>query len=295
MPRFMPHWPFMEIFGAIEAGGTKFICGVGTGPDDIITTEIPTTSPAETIAKSVAWLSENSRGRLRAAGIGSFGPVDLNLNSPTWGFITSTPKATWRNCDLAGAIGKALGVPVQFETDVNAAILGEARWGAAREVSNCLYLTIGTGIGGGAIVSGRLLHGLSHPEMGHVWVPHDLASDPFAGACPYHGDCLEGLASGPAIEARWGVKGEELDAGHPAWPLEAKYLAYGLANYVCTLSPERILIGGGVMRQSQLYTMVRLELARILAGYIRDVPAIVPPKLGGRAGVVGALALAIAG
>jgi fructokinase len=289
---FMHTNPFMRIFGAIEAGGTKFVCGVGTGPDDILTTEIPTTSPAVMVAQSVAWLSKHGRGGLHAVGIGSFGPVDLNPESPSWGFITSTPKAAWRNFDLAGTVGKALGVPVRFNTDVNAAVLGEARWGAARNVSNCLYLTIGTGIGGGALVSGRLLHGLSHPEMGHVAIPHDWAADPFAGTCPYHRDCLEGLASGPAIAARWGAKGEDLEAGHPAWALEAKYLAYGIANYICTLSPQRILLGGGVMRQAHLYPMVRADLAQILAGYIGELPEILPAGLGDRAGVLGALALA---
>lgn len=280
-------------FGAIEAGGTKFVCGVGTGPDDIITAEIPTTSPAVTIASVISWLSARSpHGGLVEVGIGSFGPVDLTADSPFWGYITSTPKTAWRNFDLAGAIGKGLGVPVRFDTDVNAALLGEARWGAARDIANCLYLTIGTGIGGGAIVSGRLLHGLTHPEMGHVRIPHDLAEDPFAGACPYHGDCLEGLASGPAIEARWGVKPEALAPDHPGWALEAKYLAYGIANYVCTLSPERILVGGGVMRQAGLYSLIAAELERVLAGYVSKIPVVMPPQLGGLAGVLGALALA---
>ncbi len=280
------------MFGAIEAGGTKFVCGVGTGPDDIVSTQIPTTSPAETLARTIAWLGEYD---LHSVGIGSFGPVDLNPDSPSWGFITSTPKAAWRNCDLAGAIGRGLGVPVRFDTDVNAAVRGEARWGAARGVSNCLYLTIGTGIGGGAIVGGRLLHGLTHPEMGHIRVPHDWSADPFAGCCPFHGDCLEGLASGPAIAARWGARGEELAADHPAWDLEAKYLAYGIANVVCTLSPERILVGGGVMRQGHLYRRINAEVKRVLARYVADIPPVAPPELGERAGLLGALALAIEG
>jgi fructokinase len=282
-------------FGAIEAGGTKFVCGMGTGPDDIVTAEIPTTSPAATIAGVISWLSARwPDGGLSAIGIGSFGPVDLNADSPSWGYITSTPKAAWRYFDLAGAIGKGLGVPVRFDTDVNAAVLGEARWGAARDIANCLYLTIGTGIGGGAIVCGRLLHGLTHPEMGHVRIPHDLAEDPFPGVCPYHGDCLEGLASGPAIEARWGVKPEELAPDHPGWALEAKYLAYGIANYVCTLSPELILLGGGVMRQAGLCAAINAELERLMAGYVSKIPLVMPPQLGRLAGVLGALALAMA-
>jgi fructokinase len=277
----------MHTFGAIEAGGTKFVCGVGTGPEDLITTQIRTTSPDATVAAAVAWIREQSAGRLRAVGIGSFGPVDLAT-----GYITSTPKAAWRNYDLAGAVERGLGVPVRFDTDVNAAVLGESRWGGARDVSNCLYLTVGTGIGGGAIVGGQIVHGLTHPEMGHIRIPHDEAADPYAGACPYHGDCLEGLASGPAIEGRWGAPGRHLPPGHPAWVLEARYLALGIANFVCTLSPERILVGGGVMRQSQLYEMVSGEVGRILAEYVEKQPDIAPPQLGELAGVIGALALA---
>jgi fructokinase len=277
----------MAVFGGIEAGGTKFVCGIGTGPDDLITTRIPTTAPEATVAEAVAWIAEKSAGGLRAVGIGSFGPVDLSR-----GYITSTPKAAWRNFDLAGAVRKALGVPVRFDTDVNAAVLGEARWGAARDVSNCLYLTIGTGIGGGAIVGGRIVHGLTHPEMGHVRIPHDLLADPYAGGCPYHADCLEGLASGPAIEARWGTPGRDLPSDHPAWVLEARYLAHGIANFICTLSPERILIGGGVMRQTQLYETVSREVERILAEYVERLPPIMPPGLGEFSGVLGALALA---
>jgi fructokinase len=272
--------------GAIEAGGTKFVCGIGTGPDDLITTRVPTTSPDETVAAAVAWLRVQSGGQLSAVGIGSFGPVDLKR-----GWITSTPKAGWRNYDLAGAVACGLGVPVSLDTDVNAAVLGEARWGAARGFTDCLYLTIGTGIGGGAIVGGRIAHGLTHPEMGHIRVPHDPSADPFEGSCPYHGVCLEGLASGPAIRARWGVPGEELPPDHPAWTLEAHYLALGIANFVCTLSPEKILIGGGVMRQSQLFAMVRVEVEKILAGYVGTLPEIVPPALGELSGVLGALAL----
>jgi fructokinase len=277
----------LGIFGAIEAGGTKFVCGIGTGPGDFLTTQIPTTSPEATVAAAVAWLGEQSGGRLSAVGIGSFGPVDL-----TSGSITSTPKAAWRYYKLAGAVAKGLGVPVRFDTDVNAAVLGEARWGAARDVSNCLYLTIGTGIGGGAIVGGQILHGLTHPEMGHIRIPHETVEDPYAGVCPYHSDCLEGLASGPAIEGRWKTPGQNLPPDHPAWVLEARYLALGIANFVCTLSPEKILMGGGVMRQAQLYEMVRTEVKRILADYVEKLPEIGPPELGEVAGVLGALALA---
>lgn len=270
-------------FGAIEAGGTKFVCGVGTGPGDIETIHIPTTTPVETTETAIAFLRERRAG---AVGIASFGPVDL-----TAGRITSTPKAGWRNFDLADAVRRGLGVPVAFDTDVNGAALGEARWGAARGISDFLYLTVGTGIGGGAIVNGELLHGLAHPEMGHIRIPHDQTRDPFAGSCPFHGDCLEGLASGPAIEARWQRPAWELAANHEAWVLEAHYLALGIANWICTLSPKLILIGGGVAEQAQLFPMIRGEVAAILNGYV-ETPRIGPPELGARAGVLGALAMA---
>jgi fructokinase len=271
------------LLGGIEAGGTKFVCGVGTGPNDIETIHIQTTSPDATTSAAVEFLRKYS---LRAVGIASFGPVNLAT-----GHITSTPKEGWRNYDLAGTIRKALGVPVGFDTDVNGAALGEARWGAAQGISDFIYLTVGTGIGGGAMVGGRLLHGLAHPEMGHIRIPHDTARDPFRGVCPFHGDCLEGLASGPAIQARWGTPAPELPPDHPAWALEAHYLALAMANWMYTLSPKLILLGGGVGEQSQLFEEIRKELAGILNGYIQGCD-IAEPGLGSRAGVLGALALA---
>lgn len=236
---------------------------------------------------------------MRAIGIGSFGPVDLNPASRTWGFITSTPKAGWQNTDLAGPLARALSVPVGFDTDVNAAALGEKRWGAAQDCSDFIYLTVGTGIGGGAMINDRLVHGVMHPEMGHTRVPHDLARDPFAGVCPFHGDCLEGLASGPAIRVRWNSAGQDLSDEHDAWQLEAHYLALGLANWVCALSPQRIVIGGGVLDRAHLFPLIRAELQRLLNDYIQ-VPEllsgidqfIVPPLLGNSAGLAGTLVLA---
>jgi len=272
------------MFGAIEAGGTKFVCGVGTGPDDLKAIRIPTTSPEATVEEAVAFFS--AQGPLRAVGIGSFGPVDLRS-----GHITSTPKLGWQGYNFAGVIGKALGVPIGFDTDVNASALGEARWGAAQGLSDFLYLTVGTGIGGGAVVNGRLLHGLVHAEMGHIRIPHDRERDPFPGCCPYHGDCLEGLACGPAMEARWGCTPRELPAAHPAWALEAHYLALALNNWICTLSPQRIIVGGGVMDGGQLFGMVREELGRLLSGYT-CAGDVVGPGLGHKAGVLGALVLA---
>jgi fructokinase len=274
--------------GGVEAGGTKFVCVVGSGPDDVVAdTTIATTTPAETLARVVEFY--RTHAPVAAIGVGAFGPLDLDPRSPTFGSITNTPKPGWANTDLNAAL-RALGVPVTIDTDVNAAALGEQRWGAARRLDTFVYLTVGTGIGGGAIVGGRLVHGLGHPEMGHVPVPHDRARDPFAGCCPYHGDCLEGLASGPALRARWQRAPETLPDDHPAWDLESHYLALGLATIVSVLSPERIVIGGGVARP-HLLSRVRVELTRVLAGYVR-APEIVAPELGDRAGVFGALALA---
>src|SRR5215470_18888531 len=257
----------LSLFGCIEAGGTKFVCGVGTGPDDLRCTTVPTTSPSDTVQKVVEFFRATSN--LSAVGIGSFGPIDLHPESPTFGYITSTPKKDWQNFDLAGNLQEALDIPVGFDTDVNAAAAGEARWGAGRGIPNFIYLTVGTGIGGGAIVNGEVIHGLLHPEMGHIRVPHDFAIDPYAGGCPYHRDCLEGLASGPAMRERWGKPAEQLPADHQAWALEGHYLALGLATWVCTLSPERNILGGGVMQQEQLFPMIRAELTQLLNGYIR--------------------------
>jgi len=287
------------VYGGVEAGGTKFVCGIGTGPDDLKLGWFPTTSPDATVACVAAFFREHAGTPIDAVGIASFGPVDLDRASPTYGHITSSPKLDWRHYDLAGALARALHVPVGFDTDVNGAALGEGRWGAAQGNSDFIYLTVGTGIGGGAVVHGELVHGLVHPEMGHVRVPHDFAKDPFPGGCPYHQDCLEGLATGPAMQARWGKPAQDLPEDHPAWALEAHYLALGLSNWVCTLSPRRIVMGGGVMQQQQLFPMVRRELARLLNGYIRAAALmdeidqyVVPPQLGNRAGVLGAIALA---
>ena len=290
----------MSIYGGIEAGGTKFVCAVATGPDDIrAETRFSTTTPEETIERAKAFFEEGAReGPLAAIGIASFGPVDPNPDSPTFGYITTTPKEGWANIEFASRISRALGIPVGFDTDVNGAALGEHRWGAAQGLDTFIYLTVGTGIGGGGLVNGRPMHGLIHPEMGHVRLPRH-AHDFFPGVCPYHGDCLEGMATGPALEARWGQRPETLPADHPAWEMEAHYLAYGLVNFICTLSPQRIVMGGGVMEQSHLFPLIRQKVQSLLNGYVQS-PAIldqidgyiVPPALGKRAGVLGAIALA---
>lgn len=292
------------LYGGIEAGGTKIVCAVGTGPDDIrAETRFPTTTAAETIKQSLAFFQEQQaryrQEKLAAIGIASFGPVDPDPASPTFGYVTSTPKPGWANTDFAGPIRRALQVPVGFDTDVNGAALGEHRWGAAQGLHSFVYLTIGTGIGGGVLAEGQLVHGLLHPEVGHMRIPHDRQADPFPGICPFHGDCLEGLASGPAVTARWQQPSDTLPPDHPAWELEAHYLALSLANLICTLSPQRIVLGGGIMQQRHLFDMVRRDVQDLLNGYVQS-PAIleniddyiVPPGLGNRAGVLGAIALA---
>jgi fructokinase len=288
----------MTVYGGIEAGGSKWVCAIGTGPDDVRAAEtISTTSPEETIGRTVAFFERE--GPVDAIGIGSFGPVDPKPSSATWGFITTTPKPGWAHTDVAQEIRRRLSVPVAFDTDVNAAALGEHRWGAARGLDTFCYITVGTGIGGGAMVGGELLHGLVHPEFGHMRIPHDSAADPFPGACVYHGDCLEGLASGRAIEARWGRPATELEGDDAVWELQAGYLALGLVSVICVLSPQRIVIGGGVMKQPGLLGLVQRRVTALMNGYL-DAAAISEgigeyltlPALGARAGVLGAIALA---
>ena len=291
-----------QLWGGIEAGGTKFVCAVGTGPGDIRDrTVFPTTTPGETLSRAIDFFhrAREQNQPLRGVGIASFGPLDLNPLSERCGHITNTPKPGWADTDIRGRVREGLDLPVTIDTDVNGAALGEHRWGAAQGLETFVYITVGTGIGGGAMVNGRLLHGLVHPEMGHMRVPRDPARDSFPGLCPFHGDCLEGLASGPAVAARWGRKGESLPGNHPAWDLEAHYLALGLVNLICTLSPQRIVLGGGVMKNPHLFVLIREEVKNLLNGYLdarelMDAQSgyIVPPRLGDDAGIAGALALA---
>lgn len=292
----------MALFGGIEAGGTKFVCAVGSGPNDVrAEIRFPTTDPEETLGRAIEFFraQQAQHGPLAALGVAAFGPLDPDPRSPTYGHITTTPKPGWAHTDVVGALRAAFPVPIGFDTDVNGAALGEWRWGAAQGLDTFVYLTIGTGIGGGAMVNGALVHGLMHPEMGHMRIPHDRERDPFPGICPYHGDCWEGLACGPAVQARWGQRGETLPPDHPAWSLEAHYLALGVVNIVCVLSPQRVILGGGVMGVPGLLPQVQQEVQRLLNDYIRR-PAlteeiqsyIVLPGLGSRAGVLGAIALA---
>jgi fructokinase len=290
----------MRYYGGIEGGGTKFVCAIASGPEDIVAeTSFPTTTPEKTLAATLDFFRSHIQYPLAAVGIASFGPVDPEPSSPTYGYITTTPKPYWEHTDVRGPILAGLGVPVGFDTDVNIAALGEYRWGAARGLDTFVYLTVGTGLGGGGMVNGRLMHGLMHPEMGHMLLPRPRDGDPYAGFCTYHHDCWEGLATGPAVEDRWQTKAKELPPDHPAWELEAHYLALGLVNIICILSPQRIIMGGGVMNQLHLFPIIRRKVQSFLNGYIqkRELAEgiddyIVPPVLGGRAGVLGAIALA---
>ncbi len=290
------------IFGGIESGGTKFICAVGTGPDDLrAETRFPTTAPDETLKQAIDFFQAQTQrlGPLASIGVASFGPLDSRPGSPSFGHILPTPKPGWTNFDIVGTIRAGIDVPIAFDTDVNSAALGEGRWGAAQGLDTFMYLTVGTGIGGGVFANGHLLHGLLHPEMGHISLPHDLQKDPFEGVCPFHHDCFEGLASGVAIEKRWGQRGSRLPEDHPAWDLEAEYIALALANYIYSISPERIIIGGGVGQLAHLLPSIRKRTRELINGYIQSTAIlenietyIVPPGLGDRAGVLGAIALA---
>lgn len=293
-----------ECFGGIEAGGTKFVCAVGSGPDDLYKKSFVTTNPEETLDCAAEFFKEqNSKRPISAIGIGSFGPIDLHKGSSNYGFITSTPKAGWANTDIVGRIKALLDVPVGFDTDVNAAALGEHYWGAGKGLHSFIYLTVGTGIGGGGLINGKLLHGLVHPEMGHICIPQHI-EDTYFGRCPYHNknslySCFEGLASGPAVEERWGQSPQSLSDDHKAWDLEAYYISMALVSYICTLSPQRIIIGGGVMRQERLIVLIRDKVKKLLNNYIQSGEItdsiqdyIVLPKQGDNAGVLGAFELA---
>jgi len=290
------------LFGGIEAGGTKIICAIGNSSGEILErTRIATTAPEENVPQIVEFFQKiHDKTPLAAMGIGSFGPIELDVSSPKYGYITATPKTAWRGFNFVGAIKKALDLPIGFDTEVNAATIGEYRWGAAQGLDTFMYVTVGTGIGAGCMARGHLMHGLVHPEMGHIFIPHDKKRDPFAGVCPFHGDCLEGLATGPALMARWNVNSAmKLPPEHEAWELEADYLAYAVANWIVTLSPQRVIMGGGVMKREELLGKIQERVPNLLNGYIQHPmilehidELIVRPGLGGDSGICGAIALA---
>jgi fructokinase len=286
-----------NIFGCIEAGGTKFVLGIASAPDQILeTVQIDTTTPAETINHALQWFQAASEkhGQLSALGIASFGPADINPASASWGYITATPKKGWSNTDIAGPFAQAFSVPVGFDTDVNGAVRAETRWGAGKGKALSVYMTIGTGIGGGISADGKIIGGIGHPEIGHMRLERHPEDHNFAGICPFHGCCLEGLASGPAVMARWGKRLSDLPSDHVAHEIIAWYLAQCAVTLQAVLAPARIIMGGGVMQTPGLLDAVRLQAEAIGGGYfagqMREI--IVRPGLGDFSGLLGGLALA---
>ena len=288
----------MKLFGALEAGGTKMVCAVGDETGRILErTSIPTQTPEQTMPAMIDFFKDKG---IAALGIGCFGPVDLDRKSLTYGCITSTPKLAWRNYPIVDAFEKALGVPVGFDTDVNAAALGEATWGCTRDVKNSIYITIGTGVGVGVIIGGEPYHGMIHPEGGHILLARHENDPMTRGVCPYHPNCMEGFASGPAVEKRWGKKGIELSDRPEVWNLEAFYIGQAICNYIMVLSPERIVVGGGVMHQPQMLGLIRQEVRKQIGGYIQGKGMddlehyIVGVSLNDNQGAMGAVRLAMA-
>ncbi|MGN0243150.1 MAG: ROK family protein [Lachnospiraceae bacterium] len=284
------------IIGALEAGGTKMVCAIGNENGEILERiSLPTKTPDETMPQMIAYFKEH---KIEALGIGCFGPIDPDKTSPTYGYITTTPKLAWANYNIVGEFKKALGVPVGFDTDVNGSCLGEATWGCTKDVDSSIYITIGTGVGVGIMIHGQLLHGMMHPEAGHILIEKH-PDDTFEGICPFHPNCVESLASGPAIEARWGKKAYELADNKAVWELEAHYIAKALVNYILIASPKRIILGGGVMHQTQLFPLVRKEVLRLLNGYVKtkeleDIDSyIVPHSLNDNQGIMGCIKLAL--
>ncbi len=284
-------------FGALEAGGTKMVLSVGNENNELLErTSIPTEAPAKTIPAMIDWFKGK---KIVSLGIGSFGPVDLHRDSSTYGFITKTPKPGWSDQPLLPPMRDALGIPAIVDTDVNAAALAEWQLGAAKGLGSCMYVTVGTGVGAGLVIEGRLVHGLVHPEFGHILLRPEKGDPTPDGFCPYHKGCLEGLACGPAIEKRWGKKAYELPIDHEAWDLEASYLAQMCVNAICAYSPEKIILGGGVMQQKHLFPLIRQKTVALLNGYVqskailKDIDTyIVEPGLDTKSGATGALLLA---
>ena len=280
--------------GALEAGGTKMVCAIGDEKGNIEErVYIPTKTPEETIPLLIDFFKQRN---IDALGIGCFGPLELNPKAEKYGYITTTTKLAWRNFDFLGSMKNALQCPVGFDTDVNGSVLGEVTFGQAKGKSCALYLTIGTGIGAGIYIEGKLLHGMLHPEAGHVLITRK-ETDIYEGKCPYHKNCLEGLASGPAIEGRYGKKAADLAGDEVVWDLVADYIAQALTGYILTLSPEIIILGGGVMHQMQLFPLIREKVTEYLGGYVNTEELsdmdqyIVPASLHDNQGIMGCLEL----
>lgn len=279
-------------FGGIEAGGTKFVCAVADENQKIIEkVSIPTTTPEETFEQVFHFFDHYS---LEAMGIGSFGPIGIDESKENYGFVLATPKKGWANYDFLGTMKKRYDIPFAWTTDVNAAAFGELKQGAAQGKDSCIYLTVGTGIGAGVVLNGEIFQGIAHPEMGHIRIKRHPQDD-YEGTCPYHKDCLEGLAAGPSLEARTGIKGQDLPKDHPVWDIQAYYIAQALMNYALTLAPEVIILGGGVMNQDHLLQNIRRQFVEQMAGYM-ETPApeeyIVRWGMPNESGIIGSLLLA---
>ena len=290
----------MSLYAGVELGGTKTVVGLASGDGRLVARSThPTRDPAETladVADAVDRLTD-ANGPIDGIGIGAFGPVHVNPASPDYGRLGRTPKLAWVDCDLIGFFSDRFAMPIALDTDVAAAAHGEARWGAAQDAKSVVYITIGTGVGAGILIDGQSVHGVLHPEVGHIRVPR-AAGDQYAGGCPHHGDCLEGMVAGPAIIARWGAPLNELRSNHDAWRCVSHYLGHLVSNVILFVAPERIVLGGGVMSNSALYALVHSKVQSLLNGYV-SVPEVlesletlvVPPGLGSDAGVLGSAAL----
>lgn len=284
------------IYGALEAGGTKMVCAIGSEDGKVLDQiSIPTSTPEKTMPSVIEYFKDKN---IAALGIACFGPVDLDKSSPSYGHILKTPKKGWSGYDIVGTMKAELSVPVGFDTDVNGSLLGEATWGCARGLTDAVYITIGTGIGGGIMSGGNIVHGMLHPELGHMLMS-PVPGDKYDGKCPFHHNCFEGLASGPAIEERWGLPASELSDREEVWELESEYIAQALVNLILILSPQRIILGGGVMHQMQLFPLIRKKVTDKLNGYIiakelSDQDSyICPAGLNDDQGIMGALKLAV--
>ncbi len=285
----------MKKYGALEAGGTKMVCAIGTEDGTILDqVSIPTTTPEETVDKIAAYFADKD---IVALGVATFGPVDVKKDSPTYGYILSTPKLAWQHYDLLSALKKRIPVPMEIDTDVNGSCLGELTFGCAKGLDSVIYITIGTGVGVGIAINGKLMHGMLHPEAGHILL-NKHPNDPYSGKCPFHPNCMEGLCAGPAIEERWGAPAVTLKDKQEVWELEAYYIAQAIVNFICTLSPRKIILGGGVMHQEQLFPLIRQKTKELLNGYIeteelKDLDHyIVPASLHDDQGIMGAVQLA---
>ena len=293
---FTPPHHKQKVYGALEAGGTKMVCALGDAGGRILEQRsIPTTTPEETMPRIIEYFADKE---IAALGIGCFGPIDVHRDSPDWGMILDTPKLPWRHFNIVRALSDALQVPAGLDTDVNGSLLGEVTYGSAKGLKDVVYITIGTGIGAGIMTGGQLLHGTLHPEAGHMHM-RILDDDTYQGKCPYHRTCFEGMASGPAIAERWGAPGRELTDRPEVWETEAGYIAQAISSLAMILSPERFILGGGVMHQEQLFPLIRQKVTEDIAGYIHTPQIddmehyIVPASLGDDQGIMGAVKLAI--